>query len=80
VNNDYLNDNQGLISQNTFIPHHGGGGYGYQYKADQGVVSQQITMTGIDYGSVSNGGAENNDAGKETENEEESNIDLTLKL
>jgi hypothetical protein len=37
-------------------------------------------MTGIDCGSVSNGGAENNDAGKETENEEESNIDLTLKL
>jgi hypothetical protein len=32
------------------------------------------------HGSVSNGGAENNDAGKETENEEGSNIDLTLKL
>jgi hypothetical protein len=49
----------------------------------QGLVSQQITMTKVDYGLVSNGDADNDDAeheDKEIEEEEESKIDLTLKL
>ncbi|CAJ2669521.1 unnamed protein product [Trifolium pratense] len=83
---NYLNGNQGLISQNTIIPYHGG--YGYQYnevinEVDQGIVSQQITMTEIYYGSTSNRGADCDDAeheDKETEKEEEFKIDLTLKL
>ncbi|MCI38402.1 zinc finger protein, partial [Trifolium medium] len=78
--------NQGLVSQNTIIPYHRG--YGYRYnevinETDQGIVSQQITMTEIDYGSTSNGGADCDDVGhedKETEKEEEFKIDLTLKL
>jgi hypothetical protein len=72
---DMNNANQGVVSQNTIIPYHGG--YGYDNMI-QGLVSQQITMTGVDYGLVSNGDAEHED--KEIEEEEESNIDLTLKL
>ncbi|MCI06542.1 zinc finger protein [Trifolium medium] len=89
MNNDwinYSNGNQGVVSQNTIIPYHGG--YGYQYyevisEADQGIVSQQITMPMIDCGSVLNGGADSDDVeheDKETQEEEDSKIDLTLKL
>jgi hypothetical protein len=83
MNNDWINNangNQGVVSQNTIIPYHGG--YGYDNMI-QGLVSQQITMTKVDYGLVSNGDADNDDAeheDKEIEEEEESKIDLTLKL
>ncbi|GAU36468.1 hypothetical protein TSUD_166340 [Trifolium subterraneum] len=63
-----------LLSQNTITPYHMG--YGYQYrgydnmipfatssnfKAGQGIVSPQIIVPEIDYGSVSNGGAGGDD-------------------
>ncbi|KAK2413552.1 zinc finger protein [Trifolium repens] len=81
---NYSNGNQGVASQNTIIPYHGG--YGYQYEvineAHRCIVSQQTTMPKIDYGSVSNLNASDavDHDEKETQEEEESNIDLTLKL
>jgi hypothetical protein len=48
--------------------------------ANQSIVSQQATMTEIDYGSISNGGDDVDHEDKDTQEEEAIKDDLTLKL
>jgi len=52
-------------------------------EADQSIMSQKVTMPGIEVGSVSEGGVVSDEVDqedKETQGEEASKIDLTLKL
>ncbi|XP_045797236.1 zinc finger protein 2-like [Trifolium pratense] len=92
---NYLNGTQRMVSQNTIIPYHGGYGYPYNgydnmiqlsassnfhagnlleviNEADQGIMNPQITMPG--------GADGDNQEDKDNQEEEESKIDLTLKL
>jgi len=52
-------------------------------EADQGIVSHKVNMTEIEFGSISEGGVVGDEVDQEdneTQGEEASKIDLTLKL